>query len=187
MKLLDTESETKNYKNESPISEPAFVPPSLNKPDPKEVTDTDIEEIPQSFNGEIKTRQKMPPLDDPSVILLSPVSQDRRSDDPQVFQSEEGIETLADEVKHIKEDKAVEFLKEELKDKIVDMIAYQKHNGNDGKVGQGNSSNHFMELRQKQIEAQKDFHKKLLCELEKDPLGKPSTKKKPSSAFLYSF
>ena len=37
------------------------------------------------------------------------------------------------------------------------------------KLGQGNSANHFLELRQKQLEAQRDFHKKLLCELDKDP------------------
>ena len=74
----------------------------------------------------------MPPLDDPSVILLSP-SRSERSDKPdtahQSYQeTETDIETLAEEVKHIKEDIAAEFLKEELKDKIVDMIAYQKPN-----------------------------------------------------------
>ena len=59
-----------------------------------------------------------------------------------------------------------------IKDKIVDMLAYQKHNENDSnddtKLGQGNPSHHFAELRQKQLEAQREFHQKLLCELEKD-------------------
>ena len=133
----------------------------------------------------VLTTTKLPPLEDPSVILLSP-SQPRKyltesnnadSLPPPILpiiQADEEIETLAEEVKHIKEDKAVEFLKEELKDKIVDMIAYQKHNGAnaDTKVdpeelnmGQGNVTNHFLELKQKQRQAQKEFHQKLLCEL----------------------
>ena len=133
----------------------------------------------------VLTTTKLPPLEDPSVILLSP-SQPRKylteSNNADcrpppihpIIQADEEIETLAEEVKHIKEDKAVEFLKEELKDKIVDMIAYQKHNGAnaDTKVdpeelnmGQGNVTNHFLELKQKQRQAQKEFHQKLLCEL----------------------
>ena len=146
---------------------------------------------PISVLNPVNIETKLPPLEDPSVILLSPnlrqkeVSEvDKKVDYiplPSQHQqhhsdAEEEIETLAEEVKHIKEDKAVEFLKEELKDKIVDMIAYQKHNGvgvseNELKLGQqqGNSTtNHFLELRQKQRDAQREFHQKLLCELEKD-------------------
>ena len=133
---------------------------------------------------------QLPPLEDPSVILLSPSqpkrimteSNNQESNNvdkipPPISQSDEEIETLAEEVKHIKEDKAVEFLKEELKDKIVDMIAYQKHigakanvkpNSEDLNMGQSDVTNHFLELKQKQRQAQKEFHQKLLCELEKD-------------------
>ena len=132
---------------------------------------------------------QLPPLEDPSVILLSPSQPKRIMTEsieesnnvdkipPPILQSDEEIETLAEEVKHIKEDKAVEFLKEELKDKIVDMIAYQKHigakanvkpNSEDLNMGQSAVTNHFLELKQKQRQAQKEFHQKLLCELEKD-------------------
>ena len=132
---------------------------------------------------------QLPPLEDPSVILLSPSQPKRIMTEsieesnnvdkipPPILQSDEEIETLAEEVKHIKEDKAVEFLKEELKDKIVDMIAYQKHigakanvkpNSEDLNMGQSVVTNHFLELKQKQRQAQKEFHQKLLCELEKD-------------------
>ena len=135
------------------------------------------------------TPSKLPPLEDPSIILLSPSQPKRIMTEsieesnnvdkipPPIFQSDEEIETLAEEVKHIKEDKAVEFLKEELKDKIVDMIAYQKHIGakadlkpssEELNVGQSSVTNHFLELKQKQRQAQKEFHQKLLCELEKD-------------------
>ena len=118
---------------------------------------------------------QLPPLEDPSVILLSPShprksKESNRTDCVLPPSSDEEIETLAEEVKHIKEDKAAEFLKEELKDKIVDMLAYQKHNesNKDTKLGQGNATNHFLELKQKQVAAQREFHQKLLCELEKD-------------------
>ena len=184
-KSSETRSETK--KCELTTSEVSIVPLSLvDKVDPapagenfvqntfqqaedKELTDSKVEGISKSINPD-RTTQILPPLDDPSVILLSS-SQIERSENVEIIHhQEEEIQSLADEVKHIKEDKAAEFLKEELKDKIVDLIAYEKHNVTDEmKVGQGNSANHFLELRQKQMEAQRDFHKKLLCELEKDP------------------
>ena len=146
---------------------------------------------------------KLPPLEDPSVILLSPSQPKRIMTEsieesnnvdkipPPIIQSDEEIETLAEEVKHIKEDKAVEFLKEELKDKIVDMIAYQKHigakanvkpNSEDLNMGQSDVTNHFLELKQKQRQAQKEFHQKLLCELEKDWTGGSSSGETRNSA-----
>ena len=185
-KSSETRSETK--KRELTTSEVSIVPISLvdkvdtapaednfvqntfEQTEYKELTDTKVEGISKSINLD-RTTQILPPLEDPSVILLSS-SQVERSDNVEKFHhQEEEIQTLADEVKHIKEDKAAEFLKEELKDKIVDLIAYEKHNNvnEEVKVGQGTSANHFLELRQKQMEAQRDFHKKLLCELEKDP------------------
>ena len=186
-KSSETRSESKKSELKLTTSEVSIVPISLvDKADPvpaadnfvqntfeqaeyKELTDTKVEGISQSINLD-RTTQILPPLEDPSVILLS-CSEVQRSETVEKFShQEEEIQTLAEEVKHIKEDKAAEFLKEELKDKIVDLIAYEKHNVNEEmKVGQGTSANHFLELRQKQMEAQRDFHKKLLCELEKDP------------------
>lgn len=151
------------------------------------------------------TPSRLPPLEDPSVILLSPSQPKRimtesieksnnvdKIPPPPIIQSDEEIETLAEEVKHIKEDKAVEFLKEELKDKIVDMIAYQKHigakvadlkpNSEELNVGQSSVTNHFLELKQKQRQAQKEFHQKLLCELEKDWNGGSSSGETRNSA-----
>ena len=156
----------------------------------KDVKDkTEIINKCKSENVHPLTPSKLPPLEDPSVILLSPSQPKRIMTEsieesnnvdkipPPIIQSDEEIETLAEEVKHIKEDKAVEFLKEELKDKIVDMIAYQKHigakadlkpNSEELNMGQSSVTNHFLELKQKQRQAQKEFHQKLLCELEKD-------------------
>ena len=73
------------------------------------------------INGDIVC-SKLPPLEDPSIILLSP-NQPRKSSTEanktekmkQAIPADDEIETLADEVKHIKEDRATEFLKEELK------------------------------------------------------------------------
>ena len=165
-------------KCETPDSEAVIVPNNL-VPDTqvddilksnikeKNINEPKLEDISQPINVDSRHGPSLPPLEDPSVILLSPTLE--RSE--KVQHSEQEIETLADEVKHIKEDKAAEFLKEELKDKVVDMIAYQKHNVNEEeKLGQGSSANHFLELREKEIEAQKDFHKKLLNELTKDPV-----------------
>ena len=187
----DTRTEKQNDRTD-------IVPISLaDKPDTKADTtaNKDVKNETENINKcksenvNQMSSSKLPPLEDPSVILLSPSQPKRIMTESiaeshnvdkiplPVTQSDEEIETLAEEVKHIKEDKAVEFLKEELKDKIVDMIAYQKHigakadvkpNPEDLKVGQSNVTNHFLELKQKQRQAQKEFHQKLLCELEKD-------------------
>jgi len=124
---------------------------------------------------------KLPPLEDPSIILLSPTPIKRSASfvhgSSQVTTSEEAhvneedfmeLESLADDVKNIKEDKAASFLHEKLKDNIGDMVAYEKHNPEHDIDAEGKPLNHFGELKQKQKEAQKEFHKKLFDELQKE-------------------
>jgi len=124
---------------------------------------------------------KLPPLEDPSVILLSPTPLKRSSSsvigsyisssNTENLTSEDDhaeLEFLAEEVKNIKEDKAASYLHEKLKDNISDMIAYEKHNCKDDTQAAGKPINHFCELKQKQQETQKEFHKKLFNELQKE-------------------
>ena len=56
-----------------------------------------------------------------------------------------------------------------LRDKIGDMIAYEKHSGvGEGLEGDSKPKNHFHELQEKQKAAQKEFHSKLFNELQKE-------------------
>jgi len=126
------------------------------------------------------TESKLPPLEDPSIILLSPTPKRSTSfaqGSTQSAAKEEVItpeddyielESLAEDVKNIKEDKAASFLHDKLRDNIGDMLAYEKHNPKDDTDAQGNPLNHFGELKQKQRETQKEFHKKLFNELQKE-------------------
>lgn len=130
----------------------------------------------QKFIPEIK----LPPLEDPSFILLSPTPIKRSSASvgsaqlntrDEILATEADyveLESLAEDVKNIKEDKAAAYLHDKLRDNIGDMLAYEKHNTKDDKDAQGKPINHFGELKQKQEEAQKEFHKKLFNELQKE-------------------
>ena len=183
-KFTSTEMRSNTKKSDQAHSEAVIVPRSFasqtqqneiveirlqeeNRNKTQETGESESVSIPISVDT---TGPCLPPLEDPSVILLS-LSRAERSDKPlTAHPTDQDTDTLADEVKHIKEDIAAEFLKEELKDKIVDMIAYQKHNSSEEERTVQVHSNHFQELREKEIEAQKGFHKKLLSELAKDPV-----------------
>ena len=122
---------------------------------------------------------KLPPLEDPSIILLSPTPVRRSKSlssannlDKSYEDDYTDLESLAEEVHHVKEGKARELIYSKLKDSISDMVAYQKHIDEEHKP-----KNHYEELRESQRKAQKDFHAKLFQELAKETSGGKKTSK----------
>ena len=124
---------------------------------------------------------QLPPLEDPSVILLSPTPI-RRSMSAKLLASPNpdksyeddytDLESLAEEVHHVKEDKARVFINSKLKDSISDMVAYQKHINEEQKP-----KTHFELLKESQMKAQKEFHARLFKELAaENQRGKKSSK-----------
>ena len=123
----------------------------------------------------------LPPLEDPSVILLSPTPI-RRSISAKLLASPNSdksyeddytdLESLAEEVHHVKEDKARVFINSKLKDSISDMVAYQKHIDEEQRP-----KTHFELLKESQMKAQKEFHARLFQELAaENQQGKKSSK-----------
>ena len=123
----------------------------------------------------------LPPLEDPSVILLSPTPI-RKSMSAKLLASPNSdksyeddytdLESLAEEVHHVKEDKARVFINSKLKDSISDMVAYQKHIDEEQRP-----KTHFELLKESQMKAQKEFHARLFQELAaENQQGKKSSK-----------
>ena len=65
------------------------------------------------------------------------------------------IDSLSEEVHHVKEDKARACLNDKLKDSIHDMVAYQKHEDQDANNLGNAPKTHFQELVEKQRSSQK--------------------------------
>ena len=112
----------------------------------------------------------LPPLEDPSVILLSPTPLRKTMSTHALLTPDKAyeddytdLESLAEDVKHVKKDKAQGILNHKLQDSISDMVAYQKYDGEEA----DKPFSHFHELKLQQKKHQQEFHQKLFQELEK--------------------